>query len=42
MIIKNKELCTGACLGQAQCQLSQLVAALGPPPARESPSRTPR
>ena len=32
MIIKNKGLYTGACLGQARCQLSQSVAALGPPP----------
>ena len=41
MIITNKGLCTGACLGQARCQLSQSVAAPGPPPAQESP-RTPR
>ena len=42
MIIKNKGLCTGTCLGQVRCQLSQSVAAPGPPPARESPPRTPR
>ena len=42
MIIKNKGLCTGACLGQARCQLSQSVAASGPPPTQESPPRTPR
>ena len=42
MIIKNKGLCTGACLGQARCQLSQLVVAPGPPPTRESPPHTPR
>ena len=35
-------LCTGACLGQVWCQLCQSVAALGPPPTRESPPRTPR
>ena len=29
VIIKNKGLCTGACLGQARCQLSLLVVALG-------------
>ena len=37
MIIKNKGLCIGACLGQAWCELSQSVVALGPPPTRESP-----
>ena len=31
VIIKNKGLCTGAYLGQAWCQLSQSVAAPGPP-----------
>ena len=42
VIIKNKGLCTGACLGQARCQLSQLVAAPESPPTRESPPHTPR
>ena len=42
MIIKNKGLCTGVCLGQARCQLSQSVAAPRPPTARESSPRTPQ
>ena len=42
MIIKNKGLYTGACLGQARYQLSQSVAVSGPPPVRESSPRTPR